>query len=260
MLEIEQHGDVRRVVMSTRTSRALGYTVSAYLTRGLLIDTGCPGVGRELDAWLSDARPAGALITHHHEDHAGNVELLARRGLPVAAAAATLTLLQQPRSLPFYRRTCWGMPLLLGSAITPLQSDTLALVPAPGHSDDHHVIWDAERETMFGGDLFLGVHVRVAHRFERPRVLLATLRAMTALRPKRLFDAHRGAIRDPVHTLGVKSDWLAELIGSVEELSLRGWSDRAIARRVLGRESGSYYGSLGELGRINVVRGIRERS
>jgi hypothetical protein len=46
----------------------------------------------------------------------------------------------------------------------------------------------------------------------------------------------------------------------VEELFLRGWSDRAIARRVLGRESGSYYGSLGELGRINVVRGIRERS
>ena len=37
--------------------------------------------------------------------------------------------------------------------------------------------WDAERETVFGGDLFLGVRVRVAHPGEDPRQLARSVRA-----------------------------------------------------------------------------------
>ncbi|MHB1225381.1 MAG: MBL fold metallo-hydrolase, partial [Gemmatimonadaceae bacterium] len=87
--------DVTRVPMWSRVGRALGYTVSAYVVRGVLVDTGFARAGRELAAVLDDVPVRGAMITHGHEDHAGNAALLARRGVPIAAGAATLARLRR---------------------------------------------------------------------------------------------------------------------------------------------------------------------
>ncbi len=136
-------------------------------------------------------------------------------------------------------------------------SDTLRLVPTPGHASDHHIVWDAERETIFGGDLFLGVKVRAAHDDERPRELARSLRATAALRPRRYFDAHRGPVRNPVSALGAKADWLEETIAAIEQRIGQGWSDRAIAREILGREDLAYYVSRGGMSRVTFVAQVR---
>lgn len=257
MLRLEMYDDVTRVVMSTAISRSIGYEVSAYLVRGVLIDVGFPAVARELAAVLEQARPSGAMITHHHEDHAGNVQLAAHAGLPIAASEATLHLLRaRPRLAP-YRRIIWGTPPHLLAPIIPFTSETLRLVPTPGHAADHHIVWDAERETMFGGDLFLGVKVRAAHAEEHPRQLVASLRAAAALRPTRLFDAHRGLVRDPVSALLAKADWLDATVDAVDQRIAAGWSDRAIARALLGREELAYHLSRGAMSKINLVARVR---
>jgi glyoxylase-like metal-dependent hydrolase (beta-lactamase superfamily II) len=257
MLSLEPSDDVTRVVMSTALTRAFGYTASAYLVRGLLIDLGFPAVARELAAFLAYARPAGALITHHHEDHAGNAELAARAGLPLAAADATFAALRDRSAIGISRRLLWGTPPPLTSPVRRFASDALRLVPAPGHCADHHVVWDAERETIFAGDLFLGVKVRVAHPGENPHRLAQSLRAVAALRPKRLFDAHRGLVAHPVDALRAKADWLEQTIAAIEQHIAAGWSDRAIARDVLGREALMYYISGGRMSKINFVRAVR---
>ena len=105
MIRIEQHGDVTRLEMSSRWSRAIGYTASAYLVRGVLIDCGFHGVGREVYAILAETRPRGLLITHYHEDHAGNVERVARLGIPIAASTDTFARLRSPAQST--RRACW---------------------------------------------------------------------------------------------------------------------------------------------------------
>jgi glyoxylase-like metal-dependent hydrolase (beta-lactamase superfamily II) len=119
------------------------------------------------------------------------------------------------------------------------------------------VVWDAERRTLFGGDLFLGVKVRVAHPEEDPRLLVRTLRRFAALEPARLFDAHRGAIANPAHALRLKADWIEELVVAVDDRIARGWSDRAIRRELLGREPLSSYVSGGEYGKENFIAAIR---
>ncbi|MBX6330709.1 MAG: MBL fold metallo-hydrolase [Gemmatimonadaceae bacterium] len=257
MLAIEALDDVTRVVMSTRTTRAIGYSVSAYLVRGVLVDLGFAAVGREVAAYLDHAQPRGVILTHHHEDHAGNVELAVRGGLPLAASDATLAALRAAPPLDTYRRITWGTPPRLVSAVRPFVCDALCLVPAPGHSHDHHVVWDAERETLFGGDLFLGIKVRIAHEGEDPRRLVASLRAAAALHPRRLFDAHRGLVRDPVDALLAKAEWMEETMHAIEARIHRGWSDRAITRDVLGREPLEHHVSRGKLSKINFVRAVR---
>lgn len=267
VIAIERQGDVERWRMSSRTSRMVGYEVSAYLVRGLLVDTGPPSARDELRHLLAErsaahAAVAGAIVTHWHEDHAGNVPLLSDLALPTWLAPATREKLLAHSAIGIYRRLTWGTPRRLRHPPPELPARAmlragLELLALPGHSADHHVVWDTERETLFGGDLFLGVKVRVAHPAERPRLLVESLRAAAALRPRVLCDAHRGFVERPADALLAKAEWLAETIGAIDRLIDAGWSDGAIQRRVLGAEDLTGWLSRGEYSRRNLVRMVR---
>jgi endoribonuclease LACTB2 len=257
VIRVERHGDVVRFDMSSRRSRLLGYSVSAYVLRHVLVDCGFPAVGGEVSGLIDHDRLAGLVLTHHHEDHAGNVALLASRGLPVAASPMALRAVRKPAPLLPYRRFAWGTPRPLEGAITPFEPEGMELLPTPGHSDDHVAVWDRDSHTVFAGDLFLGVKVRVAHATENPRRLVESLRRIAALEPDRLFDGHRGLVPDPVARLLAKADWMEEMIAQVERLADDGLSEAAIARTVFGHRTVTDVVSQGEYSRRNLVRAVR---
>lgn len=262
MFRLTTHDDVLRLQTASSASRLVGYTASAFLYRDVLVDTGIPAVSTAMARWL-DARVAagrmvrGALLTHAHEDHAGNAALLAHRGVPLAMGAATAHALRAPERPGLYRRLTWGRLAPLGDAWEPMDPAPLALVPTPGHSPDHHVVWDPMRATVFGGDLFIGVKVRIAHDEEDPPALVRSLRAVAALAPRRLFDAHRGLVRDPAPHLLAKAEWLEETIDAIARLVAAGWSDAPIRDRVLGREPLTGVASRGEYSCLGLVRAVR---
>lgn len=257
MLALEAYGDVTRLRFSTTVSRALGYEVSAYAVRGMLIDTGFPAIAREFAVWLDDSALQGVVITHHHEDHAGNLELVARGGLPVAIAPIALRAVQDLGLLDMYRRVCWGQPPELTTPIAPFVARGLRLIHLPGHSPDHHVIWDEEHGTLFAGDLFIGVKVRIAQEDEVVAQQISSLRAAISLAPERVFCAHRGPVANPVSALKAKADWLEEITGAIDRLTEQGLSEREITRRVLGREGFVAYTSRGKLSKRNLIRSAR---
>jgi ribonuclease/clavin/mitogillin len=259
MLRIERYGDVTRVHMTSWRGRLAGYDVSAYLTRDVLVDTGFPHVAAEFTRFLDANRVRGVIVTHWHEDHAGNAALAAARGLPVAISPQTLAQLGGPAaaSIRFYRRFVWGIASPVRSVVLPLESEALRVIHTPGHTADHHVVWDEERATLFAGDLFLGVKVRATFPDEDPRQLVGTLRRVAALRPERMFDAHRGTVSDPTNALLAKADWLEEIVTRIEAKIDAGWSDRAIRRHVLGRESAVGLISGGEYSKLTLVQAVR---
>ncbi len=256
MIEVTRHDDVTRLRGTTRGSRALNYEVSAYLVRGVLLDTGCPGLAPELTRWLDDARLQGALVTHYHEDHAGNVPALVARGIPVGMAPQTLARIRRPAPIGFYRRLCWGAPAALTRDPEPFSHPALELLHTPGHTSDHHVVWDAEHETIFGGDLFIGVKVRIAHPGEDVRGQSAVLRRIAALSPRRFFDAHRGPVERPAEALLAKAQWIDEVAGAIERRHGEGWSARAIEREVLGASDFTGWFSRGDYAKRNLVAGV----
>jgi glyoxylase-like metal-dependent hydrolase (beta-lactamase superfamily II) len=259
VLREERHGDVTRLVFESWPSRSMGFTVSAYFVRGALVDTAFPDVRADLGAWLEKRRPDGVIVTHSHEDHAGNVELAARRGVPMWIAAETLERVRRPSRIGWYRRWCWGTPAPLASEPAAFAHPSLEVIHTPGHSPEHHVVWDAERETVFGADLFLGVKVKVSHPWPREdvRAQVVALRRVIALKPKRYFDAHRGLVPDATSQLSAKADWTEETVGRIDALIAEGADDRAIVRDVFGGEPAMSYVTLFDYSRRNFVASVR---
>jgi glyoxylase-like metal-dependent hydrolase (beta-lactamase superfamily II) len=256
MLRPERHDDVTRLAFTSVPSRLMGFGVSAFVVRGALVDCAFAGVRRDLRAWLAAARPDGLMLTHWHEDHAGNVQDVAAAGLAIAMPPGTEERVRAFGRIQWYRRACWGVPTDLRAPVVPFGHDVLRFVATPGHSPDHHVVWDPERDTVFGGDLFIGVKVRIAHHDEDLRAQVASLRAVAELRPRRFFDAHRGAIDDPVGQLRAKADWIEATIAAIEDRARRGWDERRIRDDVLGREDRMGIASRGAYSRLQFVRNV----
>lgn len=258
MLQVTDHGDVRELRFSSWASRRAGYTVSTFLTRGLMIDAAFPKASAQLTGYLKSHPISGVVLTHAHEDHSGGVPALAARGVPVHCAAITDEAMRAHEHVGMYRRLIWGTRRRLTVPYESFQPDALTLIPTPGHSADHHVVWDAERETIYGGDLFIGVKMRLAHYDENVRMQVDVLRRVAALRPKRFFDAHRGPLRNPEIQLHAKADWMEATIAQIEALVRQGWPDDAIRREILGAEDLTGVSSFGNYSRRNFVRSVRE--
>lgn len=242
--------------MSSRATRRVGLKVSAFLVRGVLVDTGFPRLVDEVRQVLDPARMRGAIVTHYHEDHAGNVDLLASLGIPVRMSGETRRLVADPARVGLYRHFTWGPPRRVVRLPDDLVVDDLDFVPTPGHSADHHVVWDPSDGSLFGGDLFLGVKVRVAHHHEDVRGTMDSLRRVIALEPARLFDAHRGMVAAPTDLLRAKLQWMSDTVGAIEARHHAGASEGAILREVLQGEELIGWLSAGDYSRRNFVHAV----
>ncbi|MEP7344579.1 MAG: MBL fold metallo-hydrolase [Gemmatimonadaceae bacterium] len=261
MIRAERQGDVTCYTLTGWRNRSVKLTVNIFELRGVLIDSGFPRAASDVSAIIERVRPRGVFITHRHEDHAGNAELVAGLGIPLTLPVATSAALRDPHPLGFYRRYTWGSPDALRSPLTPFVPNDFELRATPGHSEDHHVVWDLETGTLFAGDLFLGVRVRVAHHNEDPRATVRSLRMAIQWDPGRMFDGHRGVVKTPRSALAAKADWMDETIARIDALTEGGHTDREILRLVSPGFDLMGAFSMGDYSRLNFVRAVqRSRS
>jgi glyoxylase-like metal-dependent hydrolase (beta-lactamase superfamily II) len=257
-MRVETHGDVVRLRMQSLGSRAVGLDVSAYILHGVMIDTGFHRARRSLVKAATEHGVHGVIVTHWHEDHAGNVGALAERGLPVTMRHDTEATLRARPSIRLYRRVVWGYAPPLASVLLAAAPSSIQCIHTPGHSTDHQVVWDAETGTLFSGDLWLGVRSKVLHATEDPYLIIQSLRAVQALGPGRMFDAHRGPVARPRDAIAAKIQWLGDTLQTIERRIAAGWSDRAIVRQVLGGEETAALVSGGDYARRNLVKAVRQ--
>ena len=260
-LSVEQiEPGVARLAFSSWRGRAVGYDVSAYLVDGVLVDTGFPSVRDELIEAVRSLRPRGVVVTHWHEDHAGNAAPLAALGVRLYMHPKCEAILRERPPIGMYRRIVWGTSHRLVAPLATFDPAPLQVIETPGHSEDHLAVWDFERGIVVSGDLFLGVKVRVAHLHESPSSLVLSLRAIAALEPRILLDAHRGPVLNATALLRAKIGWLDETIGAIRALGATGAGEREVQRRVLGSEPFIGVVSFGEYSKRSFVRAVLRES
>ena len=183
-----------------------GELFTAILYDGVLIDPGSPRMRRSLARHLRRA-PANSIqavaATHHHEEHVGNLNWAARRlSVPLYVSSATAKLLQSPWRLPFVRAAIIGQPdplqppfEILASRLRTAHGE-LEVLPAPGHCDDHVVLYDRAEKVLIAGDAFMGSYFATPNPDVDSLRWIATLEHLLALPIDVLIEGH-----GHIHTL-----------------------------------------------------------
>ena len=177
-----------------------GEMFSAILYDGLLIDPGSPRMRRSLRrhlARLDEGNIRAVVATHHHEEHVGNLNWAARQlSVPLFVGSATAELLKSPWKLPWVRAAIIGQPPplrppfeTLGARIVT-RSGEVEVIPAPGHCDDHIVLYDRQEKVLIAGDAFMGSYFATPNPDVDSEVWIETLERLLELPIEVFVEGH----------------------------------------------------------------------
>ncbi len=261
MLQAASRGPITRIHLARTVLGRPLRIVEAYLVDGLLIETGPPATASEMVNWCREQDIRQVVNTHHHEDHSGgNRGLQTRLELPIAAPSESVALLRNPPRLESYRRLVWGQPE--GTSVRPLGSSVetpsyrFRVIPTPGHSTDHVCFFEPEEGWLFSGDLFIHEHARYLRVDEDAHQILASLRRVSALRPRLLACSHAGFVDDGCSAIERKIAYWEGLAEQARILRESGSSLKEIAEALLGREGLPTHLSRGHFSKRNLLNSL----
>ncbi len=213
-----------------------------YRLGATVIDTGPPNQWRRVRRFLEEREVGKVIVTHHHEDHSGNLAAIHRHlGSPVFSPPGSVEAIAGGFALKPYQRLIWGRP----DRVRPQPIDgeislgggrRLTPIHAPGHSHDMTCYLDPERGHLFTGDLYIASKTRYLRDDEDLKQQLDSLCKILELDFATVFCAHRGVVRSGKAALAKKLDFLESLCQRVAALKAEGRSVRGITRKLLGRE------------------------
>jgi glyoxylase-like metal-dependent hydrolase (beta-lactamase superfamily II) len=236
------------------------YITGFYLVDRTLIDCGPPNVLPLLKPLFRDLPLKNVLITHHHEDHTGNLNYLKTTyGITAWAHPKTSSSLDLVvREIPLYRRIVWGRPEPAEMSTIPAEIETekrgLQIIETPGHSEDHICLFDPERRWIFTGDLYLSSYLRYLRNDENIYEIMDSLQKLIQLRPVLLFCNHRGPVENAEEALTKKLSFLERLRDEVLGSTEKGISVETIAATKFKRDVFFRSFSRGELSTVNLLQ------
>lgn len=207
-----------------------------------LVDTGPPNQWEPVRRFVEEEKIKRVVLTHHHEDHAGNAARIhAELNIPVFAPEKAAAHIRNGHPLKPYQKIVWGRstpfePKIISAPLDAGNGFSLTPIPAPGHSGDLTCFLEPQKGWLFSGDLYIAdrpIYFRADENFSE---MVETLGRMKELDFKTLFCAHRGVVEDGPKALARKHDYLLELQEKAKALHSRGDSTRQITRRLLGKE------------------------
>jgi ribonuclease/clavin/mitogillin len=193
------------------------YSTGFFLVEPYLIDCGPVNMAGPLKTLFSQIPASKILITHHHEDHSGNLHrLVSQQGFQAFAHSRSTELLEQvSREIPFYRNLIWGRPLAVKLQEIPKIIETanygFEVLETPGHSADHICLFERTKLWLFTGDLYLASYLRYLREDEDIYEIMSSLRRLIDVKPAFLFCSHRGVIPEGEKQLSKKLSFLEEL-------------------------------------------------
>jgi glyoxylase-like metal-dependent hydrolase (beta-lactamase superfamily II) len=241
MIERIEHDEIEGIRVDRFGSR-INTTCIVYRIGSTVIDTGPPNQWRAVRRFLKEREVRRVVVTHHHEDHSGNLAPIRQALEPeIYSPAAGIVPLRDGFVLKLYQKVIWGRPDRVHTEATPDEIEiegghSLRALPSPGHSTDMTCYLEARRGWLFTGDLFISQATRYMRADEDVRASIDSLRRILALDFETVFCSHRGVVRSGKEALAAKLDALESLCEQVRQLRNEGRSAREITRSLLGRE------------------------
>jgi len=195
-----------------------------YFVDGLLIDTGHSNVQKEVLERLKPLPVKQIFLTHHHEDHTGNLKALQQHfQCPTYASTACIELMKNPPNISFAQWLTWGKTQANfeiksheKQLITPKYR--FDIIPIPGHAVDMVCLYEANKGWLFSADLWVAERIRYFMRSESMRQQIDSIKRVLTLDFEVLLCSHRPQFKDGKKKLQNKLEFMENFYGEVVDL------------------------------------------
>ncbi|WP_253271201.1 MBL fold metallo-hydrolase [Sporosarcina sp. D27] len=235
--------------------------VFAFLTDGMLIDTGPANLEDELARFYENALFDQVVLTHHHEDHTGMAPWIREnRNVPIYIHPLGIGMCSEDSPYPAYRKKTWGLrrsfnALPLNDTIRS-ETKKWEVIHTPGHAEDQIVLFDNETGTLFSGDLYVSRKTKLIMASESVPRIMTSLRNILTYDVGSMFCCHAGYVHDGKAKLTQKLEYLEDLYAEVEKLHSQGMSPYEIDKTLFPKEYPITPISKGEWDSIHMVTSI----
>lgn len=262
VLELNKYKDVHYWKLGRSFLGKPRLFVYVFLVDGLLIDTAFPRIGKDLSRILKDEVIQKIVVTHHHEDHAGNVEMLKKTlGAKAYGSLRCVELMKNPMRVEPARWMTWGQPskaeIMPLNISEPIRTEnfTFEIIEAPGHAEDQICLFEKQKGWLFSADCYLDDHIQVFMRDEKILQHIKTIKKLIQLEFEVLFCSHNVQIKNGKQRLKNKLQFLEDFYGRVEQEYFNGLNEKEIMSK-LGIKEYSFIKalSMGQLSRQNMIR------
>jgi glyoxylase-like metal-dependent hydrolase (beta-lactamase superfamily II) len=228
-----------------------------------LIDTGQRHARKQILADTKDLKVDQIFVTHHHEDHSGNIaQLQAQYRCEVYGSKACSEMMKNPPKISLAQKLTWGSRPAFGS-IVPLENElktpkyTFQIVPIPGHASDMVALYEPSKKWLFSADLYINSYISYFLENESIADQIDSIRRVMNLDFDVMFCSHKPKLENPKDSLAKKLDFLSSTFDAVGDLHARGHSAKSIFKLLKLKEDHVVKTlSSGLLSKLNMVKSI----
>jgi glyoxylase-like metal-dependent hydrolase (beta-lactamase superfamily II) len=242
-----------------RLNKGLNTQFIVYTIGDTVIDSGPSNQWRHVSSFLQQQAVSQLLLTHHHEDHAGNAHSIGKQfGITPKAPALSYDKLSKGYPTPLLQKIVWGS--LKKVQTTALQereylSDGSDIIPVhtPGHAKDLTCFHLPKQGYFFSGDLFIANKLKLMRSDENLTQLINSIQKVLALDFDVLFCPHGGIIKQGKQALQQKLDYILAMCEKVQQLSAKGLDEQSVCDEILGPKD--FLGKLtgGNMSKLNLI-------
>ena len=234
-----------------------------YFVDGLLIDTGQSKMRKSIQSAIKPLAIEQIFITHHHEDHTGNIQEIKKlHDCKVYASEACCQIMKEPPKLSFAQKLTWGDRPGQKDLI-PIQEKiatkrfSFHIIPIPGHAPDMVALYEPNRQWLFSADLYINSYIDYFLKDESIADQIESTKKILALDFKVMFCAHKPQLKNGKQQLAKKLRFLESFFHEVSLLYQQGYSAHEIFRSLKLKEN--WFVKMlsgGNLSKLNMVKSV----
>jgi len=237
--------------------------VHLYYIDGLLIDTGQSHASREVMGHIGELEVREIFVTHHHEDHTGNLNRLQQHfNCSAYASERCCELMKKPPKISLAQHLFWGNRPPSHQLI-PLRESirtdnyTFQIIPIPGHAIDMVALYEPHKKWLFSADLYVYHYIKYFMRNESVIQQINSIKRILELDIEVLFCAHNPQFSDVKTLLEKKLVFFQNFYAEVSELHEKGYTPEQIFKQLNFKENRYIkFLSHGNLSKMNMVKSV----
>ena len=237
--------------------------VFIYYVDGLLIDTGQRKARTRILKETKDLKIEQIFVTHHHEDHSGNIrELRQLHNCEAYASEACCAIMKDPPKISLAQKLTWGNrpafhELVPKDKTVKTDKYNFEIIPIPGHAADMVALYEPSKKWLFSADLYINSYIDYMLENESIADQIKSIKNVLRLDFNELFCSHKPRLANGKEHLTKKLNFLESFFHDVSQLYDKGYTAHEIFKK-LGFAENRFVKFLsgGSLSKMNMVNSV----